>query len=106
MKKLLLSLWLLSLTLSVAIAENYPYRSDILWVTVPDHAGWLYEIGEKATVEVQFYKYGIPGNNLTVSYEIGNDMMPADTQGSVVLKNGKAKIPIGQGKTGIPGLPV
>ena len=33
--------------LSVA-AENYPYRSDVLWVTVPDHADWLYKTGEKA----------------------------------------------------------
>ena len=41
-------------------AENYPYRSDVLWVTVPDHADWLYKMGEKAQVEVQFYKYGIP----------------------------------------------
>ena len=35
-------------------AENYPYRSDYLWVTVPDHADWLYQTGENATVEVQF----------------------------------------------------
>ena len=41
--------------LSVA-AENYPYRSDVLWVTVPDHADWLYKTGEKAKIEVQFYK--------------------------------------------------
>lgn len=26
-----------------AAAENYPYRSDVLWVTVPDHADWLYK---------------------------------------------------------------
>ena len=32
------ALWLLTLT---AAAENYPYRSDLLWVTVPDHADWL-----------------------------------------------------------------
>ncbi len=44
-----------------AAAENYPYRSDVLWVTVPDHADWLYKTGEKAKIEVQFYKYGIPG---------------------------------------------
>ena len=43
-----------------AAAENYPYRSDVLWVTVPDHADWLYKTGEKAKIEVQFYKYGIP----------------------------------------------
>ena len=24
-------------------AENYPYCSDYLWLTVPDHADWLYK---------------------------------------------------------------
>lgn len=81
-------------TLSAA-AENYPYRSDVLWVTVPDHADWLYKVGEKAKVEVQFYKYGIPQDGLIVSYELGGDMMPSDTKGTVTLKNGKAMIPMG-----------
>lgn len=76
-------------------AENYPYRSDVLWVTVPDHADWVYKTGEKAVVEVQLYKYGIPQDGVTVSYEIGNDLMPADAEGSVVLKDGKAKITLG-----------
>ena len=74
MKRLLLSVWLLSLTLLSAVAENYPYKSDVLWVTVPNHADWLYKTGEKATVEVQLYKYGIPRDNVTVTYEIGGDM--------------------------------
>ena len=55
MKRLLLSVWLLSLSLLSAVAENYPYKSDVLWVTVPNHADWLYKTGEKVTVEVQFY---------------------------------------------------
>ena len=76
-------------------AENYPYRSDVLWVTVPDHADWLYETGEKAKVEVQFYKYGIPQDGLEVAYEIGGDMMPADKSGTVTLKNGRAVISMG-----------
>ncbi len=63
MKRLLLSVWLLSLTLLSAVAENYPYRSDVLWVTVPNHSDWFYKTGEKATVEVQLYKYGIPKDN-------------------------------------------
>ena len=37
-------------------AENYPYKSDYLWLTVPDHADWLYKTGEQAKVEVSFYK--------------------------------------------------
>lgn len=89
---LLCGMWLLCLG---AKAENYPYRSDVLWVTVPDHADWLYEIGEKATIEVQFYQYGILQDGVTVYYEIGNDLMPADAKGEVVLKRGKATIVMG-----------
>ena len=85
---------LLGLVLT-ASAENYPYRSDVLWVTVPNHADWLYQTGEKATVEVQFYKYGIPQDGVTVCYELGDDMMPSDTKGSVTLKNGRAVVTIG-----------
>lgn len=75
-------------------AENYPYKSDYLWVTVPDHADWLYKTGEKATVEVQFYKYGIPRDGV-VEYTIGNDLLEADTNGTVTLKNGRGIIKAG-----------
>ena len=75
-------------------AENYPYRSDYLWLTVPDHADWLYKTGEKAKVEVGFYIYGVP-QDMEVAYEIGPDMMPATAKGKVRLKNGKAVIDIG-----------
>lgn len=95
MKKNLLFLLLTVLCFTLVQAENYPYRSDVLWVTVPNHADWLYKTGEKATVEVQFYKYGIPQDGVTVNYELGGDMMPADAKGSVVLKDGKAVIPMG-----------
>lgn len=97
MKCLLKQVWI-SLFLLAAMplwAENYPYRSDVLWVTVPDHADWLYETGEKAKVKVQFYKYGIPQDGLEVAYEIGGDMMPADKSGTVTLKNGRAVISMG-----------
>ena len=75
-------------------AENYPYRSDYLWLTVPDHADWLYKVGEKAKVEVTFCLYGMP-QDVEVSYEIGPDMMPATSQGKVKLKNGRATINMG-----------
>lgn len=77
-----------------AFSENYPYRSDYLWLTVPDHADWLYKTGEKAKVEVTFCKYGIP-QNVEVSYEIGPDMLPATAKGQVMLKNGRAVIDMG-----------
>ena len=81
-----------------AQAENYPYRSDYLWLTVPDHADWLYKTGEKAKVEVSFYRYGIP-QDVEVTYEIGPDMMPATASGKVKLKGGRAVVDMGTMKT-------
>ena len=75
-------------------AENYPYRSDFLWLTQPDHADWLYKTGEKAKVEVGFYIYGVP-QDIEVDYEIAPDMMPATAKGKMMLKNGKAIIDMG-----------
>ncbi len=95
MKKYLLSILPALLFLSFVHAENYPYRSDVLWVTVPDRADWNYKTGEAATVEVQLYKYGIPQDDVTVHYELGGDMMPSDAKGSVVLKNGRATVNLG-----------
>ena len=85
----------LLLTTLLAVAENNPYRSDVFWVTVPDHADWLYKTGEQANVEVQFYKYGIPGDSIAINFEIGGEMMPADTKGTVIMRKGKATIPVG-----------
>ena len=97
MKRILLFFVFLLCVVLTQAAENYPYRSDYLWVTVPDHADWLYQCGEKATVEVQFYKYGVPRNGV-VEWEVGTDLLPADQKGTVNLKNGRAKIQMGTAK--------
>ena len=99
MKRIRMIVAVMALVICTAVmAENYPYRSDYLWVTTPNHADWLYETGEKATVEVQFFKYGIPQEG-TVNYAVGNDMLPDDEQGSVKLKNGRALVNMGTRKT-------
>ncbi len=41
-----------SLTAGVS-AENYPSRSDMLWVTNPDHPDWLYETGDSARISIE-----------------------------------------------------
>lgn len=79
----------------IASAENYPYRSDLLWVTEPDHPDWIYRTGENAKIRISLFKYGIPQDGITVSYEIGSELMPADKTGNIVLENGKAEINIG-----------
>lgn len=79
----------------LSMAENYPYRSDLLWVTEPDHPDWIYRTGEKAKIKISLFKYGIPQDGITVNYETGSELMPSDKTGSIVLKNGKAEINIG-----------
>lgn len=83
------------LPFSTMYAENYPYRSDVLWVTVPTNSDWVYATGENAAVEVQLYRYGIPQDGVTVTYEIGAELMPAEESGTVVLRKGKAVIQLG-----------
>lgn len=93
MKKLLL---LLCLTIGIGCrAANYPDRSDCLWVTVPDHADWLYDCGENANIDIQLYEFGIPVDGLEISYEIGPDLMKAEKTGTLKLKNGRASLNIG-----------
>ena len=81
-----------------ATAENYPYRSDVLWVTVPNHADWLYKTGEKATVDVMLLKYGMPMEG-TLDYALADDLGKDEQKGQTVLKNGRATIQMGTRKT-------
>lgn len=78
-------------------AENYPYRSDFLWVTNPNHSDWLYKTGEKASIEVQLYRYGVP-QDISIDYEISPDMLGVEQKGRATLKNGKATINMGTRK--------
>lgn len=94
-----LVVFVMMLVASVAQAENYPYRSDFLWVTTPDHADWLYKAGENATVEIQLYKYGVAVDGVEVSYEVAPDMLEPTAQGKVTVKKGKATIKVGTRKT-------
>jgi len=94
MKRFFIFICFVLTSLTIEAVENYPYRSDYLWLTVPDHADWLYKTGEKAKVEVSFCKYGMP-QNVEVNYEIGQDMLPASSSGKVMLKNGRATIDMG-----------
>jgi len=93
MKKTVVLFLLVCAALSAA-AENYPYRSDYLWVTVPDHADWLYETGQEATVEVQLLRYGVP-QDVTVEYALAKDMLQPFKTGEIKLKGGKGRITLG-----------
>jgi len=79
MKHLFLSLLFATTCITTSLAENYPYRSDYLWVTVPNHKDWLYKTGEQALIEVQLYKYGVPCD-AEVSYSINFKSTPLNFQ--------------------------
>lgn len=98
MKKTILLLLMMLVGVAGIKAENYPYRSDYLFVTVPDHADWLYETGQKAKIAVEFYKYGIPRSG-KLKYTIANDMLDSDASGEVELKDGRATINAGTRRT-------
>ena len=55
----------------VSRAENYPSRSDFLWVTNPDHPDWLYEVGDSAVISIELYRYGIPVKRYGCEIRIG-----------------------------------
>ncbi len=94
MKKLLLVLSGISMVVLLH-AQNFPYRSNELWVCEPGHTNWLYATGEKAEVTVSLFVYGVQQDGIEISYEVGPEMMEADMQGKVLLKKGKAVIPMG-----------
>ncbi|MBD8489765.1 acetylxylan esterase [Echinicola sp. CAU 1574] len=81
--------------MAAAIAQNYPSRSNVLWVTEPDHRDWLYQLGEEATVTVSLYEFGMPVDAKTITYRVGPEMMPADQEGTLTLKDGKAVLSLG-----------
>lgn len=97
-KSLSLIVILMVASLMTSNAENYPYRNDFLWVTNPDHADWLYNTGEKATIEVQLYKYGMAVDGVEVSYEIAPDMLEPISKGKTTINKGKAVINMGTRK--------
>ena len=94
MRKTIVAL-ICALSIAMAVrAENYPYRSDYLWVTRPDHSDWLYAVGEKAVIDVELYKYGMP-IDAVVEYRLADDMLAPDAHGSVKMKSGRARIDVG-----------
>lgn len=76
-------------------AQNYPYQSDVLWVTTPSSTNWLYQLKEEAAVTVSLYQYGILMDGIDIEYSIGPELMQPDKSGKVTLKDGKAVIAIG-----------
>lgn len=85
MKNLIITIVALLSAAFAVKAENYPYRDDMLWVTVPDHADWIYGRNENPAVEISLYRYGVPVGGGRVDYEIGDDHRDGFQTGSITL---------------------
>ncbi|MCR4860936.1 MAG: acetylxylan esterase [Bacteroidales bacterium] len=90
MKKILATFCILA----AGFCARAQFYTDWSWFTVPDHPDWTYRVGEDASVEVFLSKYGIPQDG-TLVYSVSDDLMPPDVEGSVELRGGRARIPVG-----------
>jgi cephalosporin-C deacetylase-like acetyl esterase len=75
-------------------AAQVPTHSYIEFLLTPDHADWVYRTGEKATVKVQLFRYGIPVE-ADIAYRIGPEMMPPTETGTLSTKGGPATLNLG-----------
>lgn len=62
---------------------------------VPDRVGWKYEPGQRVKFSIEVTKNRLPLENVTVWYEVAQDMMEPLMKDTVVLKNGKLTLDAG-----------
>ena len=54
----------------------------------PDHRDWTYQVGEPARFKVAVVADNEPIDNVTVTYRVGPDMMPAEAKTATVPLEG------------------
>ncbi|WP_069660464.1 hypothetical protein [Arcticibacter eurypsychrophilus] len=80
-------------------AQNSPSPIKLIeFVLTPDAKDWNYTINENASVTISVLKFGVPMNNVSISYETGPEMLPADKKNSITLKKGQGKLEVGTSK--------
>ena len=90
MKKIISLIAALAMSLALLTANNV-HHDDYMWVTVPDHADWLYKVGEKAVIRIELLHAGSPVTG-TVRYTVSQDKLESDYKDEVTLKDGIATI--------------
>ncbi|WPP51069.1 acetylxylan esterase [Catalinimonas niigatensis] len=69
-----------------------PQQEMVEVIIAPDHADWMYKIGENVNFNVQVLRNGNPVEDVEVSYEIMPELMPARESKTINLKNGEKEI--------------
>ncbi|WP_207496987.1 acetylxylan esterase [Aridibaculum aurantiacum] len=81
-----------------ALAQSPAPIKFVDFVLTPNHDDWDYKVNENATVQVSVLQFGVPIKNVSVDYEIGPELLPAEKKGNVLFKTGEGKIDIGTSK--------
>lgn len=58
----------------------------------PDRVDWTYGVGQEATFTIRVLQHQVPLSDIEVSYSVGLEKMIPDHQGTIMLKNGEAKV--------------
>ena len=78
-----------------------PKREYVEFLSVTNHANRNYALGDTAFVTLYAYAGGLPLDGIPICSAVGNEMMPADRTDSLLLRDGKAILPIGTSR--VPG---
>ncbi len=77
-----------------------PAEQIVKVVVAPDHADWLYKVGEKARFTISVMQYGNLLKNASIRYEIAPEKMDPIKKDSMALPEGKITVDAGTMKSG------
>ncbi len=77
-------------------AQNSPAPIKLVQlVLTPNHADWNYHCGEKAIINIQVLKFGVPIKNAEIEYSYGPEIIKPSKKGTLSLKKGIGQLVIG-----------
>lgn len=81
---------LISILWAVSILEinAQPTEQRIKIIVAPDHTDWIYKLGEKVKFTVSVLQDGNPIKGVTISYEVGPEMMEPAKKETIILSKG------------------
>lgn len=83
------------LLLLSSILYGQPLEKMVRIQVIPDHAGWIYRVGEKAKVKIRVFCCGSLMKNVEINYSFSQDMMSPFCEGKKFLKDGEASLELG-----------
>lgn len=86
-------LFLLSLSICLTInVYSQPAKQLVQVMVSPEKADWTYKTGERVTFHIHVFQNNVPLDGIEINYRIGPELMDSQEEGTVILKNGEAKV--------------